>query len=317
MANNDVQHLLDMLYEMIDGAKNAPLTSDKCILNRDEALDLLDEIRAQLPVELSRAQELIRAKEDYVKAAKRDVERMMQQAEQDAKNKVSETEVLGIAREKSHEIIKKAEDRSREMYRVANEYTEDALRRTEEAIQMALEEVKQSRVRFRAASAEQMQKRREGEYEREHERQREEFMRPPQRKVQKKAAPVRRQREKVSLGTLCGFMALAAMVALMIMCRAQLTEISAQVVSVQKEISALEDEHVALLTRYEKTFDLTTIKEAAAAAGMAKPSASQVYYIDLSEPDSVVVYQQKSQNVLSRVLTSLGNGVCAVVEYFK
>ena len=162
MANNDVQHLLDMLYEMIDGAKNAPLTSDKCILNRDEALDLLDEIRAQLPVELSRAQELIRAKEDYVKAAKRDVERMMQQAEQDAKNKVSETEVLSIAREKSHEIIKKAEDRSREMYRVANEYTEDALRRTEEAIQMALEEVKQSRVRFRAASAEQMQKRREG-----------------------------------------------------------------------------------------------------------------------------------------------------------
>ena len=155
MANNDVQHLLDMLYEMIDGAKNAPLTSDKCILNRDEALDLLDEIRAQLPVEL------IRAKEDYVKAAKRDVERMMQQAEQDAKNKVSETEVLGIAREKSHEIVKKAEDRSREMYRVANEYTEDALRRTEEAIQMALEEVKQSRVRFRAASAEQMQKRRE------------------------------------------------------------------------------------------------------------------------------------------------------------
>ena len=50
---------------------------------------------------------------------------------------------------------------------------------------------------------------------------------------------------------------------------------------------------------------------------MAKPSASQVYYIDLSEPDSGVVYQQKSQNVLSRVRTSLGNGVCAVVEYFK
>ena len=156
--------------------------------------------------------------------------------------------------------------------------------------------------------------RREQEYEREH--QREEFMRPPQRKVQK-AAPVRRQREKVSLGALCGFAALTAMVALMILCRAQLTEISSQVVSVQKEIAALEDEHVALLTRYEKTFDLTTIKEAAAAAGMAKPSASQVYYIDLSEADSVVVYQQKSQNVLARALTSLGNGVCAVVEYFK
>ena len=67
MANNDVQHLLDMLYELIDGAKNAPLSSDKCILVRDEALDLLDEIRAQMPVELKRAQELVRARDEYVR----------------------------------------------------------------------------------------------------------------------------------------------------------------------------------------------------------------------------------------------------------
>ena len=125
------------------------------------------------------------------------------------------------------------------------------------------------------------------------------------------------RREKVSLGSLCGFAALAGLVALMIMCRAQLTEISSNVVSMQKELTALEDEHVALLTCYEKTFDLTTIKEAAAAAGMSKPSSSQVYYIDLSEPDGVVVYQQQSASVLSKVLSSLGKGVCAVVEYFK
>ncbi len=161
MANNDIQHLLDMLFDMIDSAKNAPLSNEKCLLNRDEALDLIDEIRAQLPAELKRAQDLIRAKDEYVESAKRDVERMMQKAELDAKAKVSDTEVLSAAREKSHEIIKKAEDRSREMYRVANEYTEDALRRTEEAIQMALDEVKQSRVSFRAASAEQMRKRQE------------------------------------------------------------------------------------------------------------------------------------------------------------
>ena len=160
MAEENVQKLLDMLYEMIDEAKNAPLSNDKCVLNRDEALDLLDEIRAQMPVELKRAQELVRARDEYVEAAKRDVERMMQKAELDAKSKVSETEVLSAAREKSHEIIKKAEDRSRELYRVANEYTEDALRRTEEAIQMALDEVKQSRTNFRATSAEQMRKKR-------------------------------------------------------------------------------------------------------------------------------------------------------------
>lgn len=161
MAQNDVKHLLDMLYDLIDNAKNAPLSSERCLINRDEVLDLVDEIRAQLPIELERAQKLIRAKEEYVEAAKRDVDRMMQRAEKDAQNKVADSEVLAIARERGRDIIAQAEKRSNEMYRVANEYTEDALRRTEEAIQMALDEIKQSRVRFRTVSAEQLQKRRE------------------------------------------------------------------------------------------------------------------------------------------------------------
>ena len=58
------------------------------------------------------------------------------------------------------------------------------------------------------------------------------------------------------------------------------------------------------------------VKEAAEAAGMSKPSGSQIYYIDLSEGDSAVVYRQEEASVLSRLLTSLNHGVYAVVEYF-
>ena len=161
MANHDVEHLIDMLYDLVNDAKNAPLSSEKCIIDRDTALDLLDELRAGLPAELQRAKDLIQAKGDYVNSAKREVERMMQKAEYDAKSKVSDSEVLMAARERGREIIQRAEDRSNEMYRVVSEYTEDALRRTEEAIQAALEEVKESRVKFRAASAARRQKDRE------------------------------------------------------------------------------------------------------------------------------------------------------------
>ena len=85
MANNgnDVEKLIDMLYDLVNDAKNVPLSSDKCIINRDDALDLLDEIRSALPAELKRAQDLIQAKEDYVNSAKREVDRMMQQANYD------------------------------------------------------------------------------------------------------------------------------------------------------------------------------------------------------------------------------------------
>ena len=32
-----VEELLDMLFEMVDEAKNMPLSSDKCVLERDRA----------------------------------------------------------------------------------------------------------------------------------------------------------------------------------------------------------------------------------------------------------------------------------------
>ena len=52
MEEKDVQRLLDMLYSMIDEAKSAAFSSDKCVISRDEALDLLDDIRAKLPLEI-------------------------------------------------------------------------------------------------------------------------------------------------------------------------------------------------------------------------------------------------------------------------
>ena len=157
MEEKDVQRLLDMLYSMIDDAKSAAFSAEKCTINRDEALDILDEIRGKLPLELKKAKELIAARNEYVAGAKKEVDKMMRQAELDAKTIVSESEIIQQARQKGNDIIRRAEERSRELYRVANTYAEDALRRTEEAIQAAVDEVKESRIRFRAASAEKMQ----------------------------------------------------------------------------------------------------------------------------------------------------------------
>ena len=47
-----MQRLIDMLYNMIDEAKSAAFSAEKCTINRDEALDILDEMRSKLPLEL-------------------------------------------------------------------------------------------------------------------------------------------------------------------------------------------------------------------------------------------------------------------------
>ena len=158
---NDINRLIDMMYERIEDAKSPALKPNLSMVDRDEMLDLLDDLRAAVPVEVKRAQELLAAREKFVEDAKRDVDRMMRQAELEAKTKVSESEVMYAAKEKARQIIVRAEERSRQLYQVANEYAEDALARTEEAVQAALDEVKQSRVRFRPASKEKMQEQRD------------------------------------------------------------------------------------------------------------------------------------------------------------
>ena len=154
---SDVLHLIDMLYETIDEAKGAAFSGDKCVISRNEVLDMLGEIRAQLPAELKKAQDLIRARDEYVEAAKREADNIRRKADMDAKTIVSESRVLQAARERGHEMIRRAEERSRTMIQVTNDYTEDALRRTEEAIQMALQEMQEARAKYRAASNEKMQ----------------------------------------------------------------------------------------------------------------------------------------------------------------
>lgn len=150
---NSVQELLDMLYTMVTEAWGLPLGAEKCVIERDKVLDLLDEIKAQLPTELAEAQRLVSARNEFIANAKREAESIRKVAEDRARQLVDEQEIVRAAKAKSNNMLSAAEAKSMELRRVANDYADDALRRTEEAITEALNEVRQSRSRFKSVSA--------------------------------------------------------------------------------------------------------------------------------------------------------------------
>ena len=150
---NDVMELIDMLYNMVTEAWGLPLGAEKCVIERDKVLDLLDEIKAQLPGEIAEAKRLVSSRAEYISNAKREAESMRKVAEQRARQMVDQEEIVRAAKQRANEIISAAEAKSNELKRVANDYADDALRRTEEAISEALNEVHSSRTRFRSASA--------------------------------------------------------------------------------------------------------------------------------------------------------------------
>ena len=149
---NSVQELLEMLYTMVSEAWGLPLGAEKCVIERDKVLDIIDEIKAQFPQELAEAKRLVAARDEFISSAKREAETMRKSAEERARYMINEQEIVKNAKIRSTEIINAAESRSAELKRVANEYAEDTLRRTEEAISEALNEVKQSRAKFRSVT---------------------------------------------------------------------------------------------------------------------------------------------------------------------
>ena len=136
---NHALDIIDMLYNMIAEAWGVPLGNDKCIVERDKALNLLDDLKATLPMELSEARRLVNARDEFVANAKQEADNIRRGAEE--------------AKRRSDEIVQTAETKSRELLRAANSYLDDALRQTEEAVAASLEKVRVARAQFRAAAA--------------------------------------------------------------------------------------------------------------------------------------------------------------------
>jgi len=147
-----IPELLEMLHAMITEAWGLPLGAEKCVIERDKALDLLDEIRAQFPTEIAEAKRLLDARADFIANAKREAEAVRRTAEERARQMIDEQEIIKVSRTKSNEMLTYAESTTTELRRVANEYVDDAMKRTEEALASALDEIKKSRVKFRQAA---------------------------------------------------------------------------------------------------------------------------------------------------------------------
>lgn len=124
-----------------------------------------------------------------------------------------------------------------------------------------------------------------------------------------------RPAEQVSVSAVLGFLVAGAMLVLVLMSYVRLTALSDSVVSLQKELATLQTENVTLTTAYERAFDLETVESAARAAGMSKPSTSQIYYLDSNLPDSASVYTTAASGA-GQILSVIGDKLHAVVEYF-
>ena len=150
MNEQNIEDIISALYDMVQDARALPLGADKCILERDKVLDMLDEIIAQLPVELKQARTIVESRNELIGQARREAENLIRQAQEQAEKLVSEEAIYTEAKRQCQEMVAQTKNRLADLRRASNEYMDDALRRTEEAVAMSLEDVRETRAKFKA-----------------------------------------------------------------------------------------------------------------------------------------------------------------------
>ena len=160
MNDRNIEDIIGALYDMVQDARSMPLAADKCILERDRVLDMLDEIIAQLPGELKQSRTIVESRNELISQARREAEGILRQAQEQAKQMVTKEAIYQEAKRRSEEMVGQTQEKINQLRKAGNEYMDDALRRTEETIAKALEEVKDTRMKFRTVT-EAQEKRRE------------------------------------------------------------------------------------------------------------------------------------------------------------
>ncbi len=150
MNEQHIEDIISALYDMVQDARALPLGADKCILERDKVLDMLDEIIAQLPVELKQSRTIVESRNELIGQARREAENLIRQAQEQAQKMVAEEAIYQEAKRQCQEMVLATKNRMADLRRASNEYMDDALRRTEEAVAMSLEDVRDTRAKFKA-----------------------------------------------------------------------------------------------------------------------------------------------------------------------
>ena len=158
MSDRNTEDIIGALYDMVQDARSMPLSADKCILERDKVLDMLDEIIAQLPGELKQARTIVESRNELVSQARREADGVIREAQEKASQLVTKEAIYVEAKKRSEELVSQTQNRINQLRKAANEYMDESLRQTEEVISNALNEVRDTRMKFRAVTEAQEQR---------------------------------------------------------------------------------------------------------------------------------------------------------------
>lgn len=140
----EILQLLERLEQLVTGGTRVPLTS-KALVDEQEFVDILEEIRSAIPEEVRLAKRLSQEKDKVMLQAQAEADKILGSARDEAARILEEDELLRAAREQADRYVQDAVSRAEDVRRGADQYALLALDGLEDQLTRLLATVKRGK----------------------------------------------------------------------------------------------------------------------------------------------------------------------------
>ena len=144
---DSVHSKLDEISQAIESARAMPMSAS-CVVNRGELLGLVAELRALLPSEISKAQDVLQDKDDVLAEGRREAARIIAQAREERLRMLSEEEVYVQAQTEADRILWEAANSAQAMRAEVDDYVDGKLANFEIVLAKTLSSVERGRAKL-------------------------------------------------------------------------------------------------------------------------------------------------------------------------
>lgn len=126
----DILRLVDDLEDIVETASSIPLTG-KVMIEKEEVLGILDQLRNELPREITEATQIKSDKAMIIDDAHKEAEKILEAAKAHAEKIIDEDELVRRANERAEEIMDSANRESEQIRHGARDYADELLENTQ------------------------------------------------------------------------------------------------------------------------------------------------------------------------------------------
>lgn len=123
---SDIYHLIDRLERLLNESWRMPLSA-YLVVNEDDFLDVIDQMRTAIPQEVREGEKVQRERERIIAQAEEEGERIVKLAQEEASKQLGEHELIQAAEQRAQTVVERAQREAEVLKAEADEYAREVL----------------------------------------------------------------------------------------------------------------------------------------------------------------------------------------------